>query len=58
MEIFLHTEILYLVCMFAADEEVLKGHKDYNQVVLDVIRSSKRFPPGQSEICVFYTPCD
>ncbi|KAJ8303015.1 hypothetical protein KUTeg_019411 [Tegillarca granosa] len=27
------------------DAEVLKGHRDYNQVVLDVNRTLKRFPP-------------
>lgn len=26
--------------------EVIKSHKDYQQVVLDVNRSLKRFPPG------------
>lgn len=29
--------------------EVLKAHRDYNQVVLDVNRSLKRFPPGMDE---------
>ena len=52
---FIQKECIWM-CMFATDEEVLKGHKDYNQVVLDVIRSSKRFPPGQSVICVFIPP--
>ena len=28
-------------------EEVLYGHRDYQQVVLDVNRSLKRFPPGE-----------
>lgn len=28
------------------DEEILHGHRDYDQVVLDVNRSLKRFPPG------------
>lgn len=28
------------------EEEILHGHRDYNQVVLDVNRSLKRFPPG------------
>ncbi|XP_076469786.1 TBC1 domain family member 20-like isoform X2 [Babylonia areolata] len=31
------------------EEEVLKGHRDYQQVVLDVNRSIKRFPPGMEE---------
>lgn len=30
-------------------EQVLHSHKDYNQVVLDVNRSMKRFPPGMLE---------
>ncbi|XP_052816500.1 TBC1 domain family member 20-like [Mya arenaria] len=30
-------------------EEVLHSHRDYNQVVLDVNRSLKRFPPGMDE---------
>ncbi|CAD5110873.1 DgyrCDS238 [Dimorphilus gyrociliatus] len=30
-------------------DEVLHAHKDYNQVVLDVNRSVKRFPPGMEE---------
>lgn len=29
--------------------EVVKAHKDYNQVLLDVNRSLKRFPPGIDE---------
>lgn len=28
------------------DEETLHGHRDYQQVVMDVNRSLKRFPPG------------
>lgn len=31
------------------DEEVLHSHRDYNQVVLDVNRSLKRFPPDMDE---------
>lgn len=31
------------------DKNVLQGHKDYEQVVLDVNRSLKRFPPGMNE---------
>lgn len=31
------------------DAEVLKGHRDYNQVVLDVNRTLKRFPPGMED---------
>lgn len=30
-------------------DEILHAHKDYNQVVLDVNRSVKRFPPGMEE---------
>lgn len=30
-------------------EEVLHGHRDYTQVVMDVNRSLKRFPPGMEE---------
>ncbi len=29
--------------------ETLHSHRDYNQVVLDVNRSQKRFPPGMEE---------
>ncbi|KAK3603414.1 hypothetical protein CHS0354_009393 [Potamilus streckersoni] len=29
--------------------EILHGHRDYNQVLLDVNRSLKRFPPGMDE---------
>ncbi|KAJ8303463.1 hypothetical protein KUTeg_019859 [Tegillarca granosa] len=39
------------------DAEVLKGHRDYNQVVLDVNRTLKRFPPAESgyhDICVTF----
>ena len=32
--------------IYISDLEVLHGHRDYNQVVLDVNRSLKRFPPG------------
>ncbi|XP_060596413.1 TBC1 domain family member 20-like [Ruditapes philippinarum] len=31
------------------DEETLHGHRDYNQVVLDVNRSLKRFPPDMDD---------
>ncbi|XP_064598713.1 TBC1 domain family member 20-like [Liolophura sinensis] len=31
------------------DQSVLIAHRDYNQVVLDVNRSLKRFPPGMEE---------
>ncbi|KAL5021974.1 hypothetical protein ScPMuIL_001129 [Solemya velum] len=31
------------------EPEILQGHRDYNQVVLDVNRSLKRFPPGMEE---------
>ena len=33
-----------------SDIETLHGHRDYEQVVLDVNRSLKRFPPGESII--------
>jgi len=33
-----------ILCLL--DREVLRGHRDYEQVVLDVKRSAKRFPPG------------
>jgi len=36
-----------------AGEEVLHGHRDYNQVVLDVNRSLKRFPPGNQSAFVW-----
>jgi hypothetical protein len=32
--------------LYIADIATLHGHKDYEQVVLDVNRSLKRFPPG------------
>lgn len=35
----------YLAIFFVA-VEVLHGHRDYTQVVMDVNRSLKRFPPG------------
>ena len=31
------------------DAETLQGHRDYQQVVLDVNRSLKRFPPGEKQ---------
>ncbi|ESP03750.1 hypothetical protein LOTGIDRAFT_64842, partial [Lottia gigantea] len=31
------------------DEETLKNHRDYTQVVMDVNRSLKRFPPGMED---------
>lgn len=31
------------------EKEILYGHRDYNQVVLDVQRTLKRFPPGMEE---------
>jgi len=34
------------ICLCLLDGEVLHGHRDYEQVVLDVKRSAKRFPPG------------
>ena len=33
-------------CSEKPSEEIVKAHKDYQQVVLDVNRSLKRFPPG------------
>ena len=46
-----------LICpsLFVA-EEVLHGHRDYTQVVMDVNRSLKRFPPGQNLISLKLTP--
>ena len=41
VEIFRISMVIYI-----SDLEVLHGHRDYNQVVLDVNRSLKRFPPG------------
>ena len=37
-----------MVSFFVSDTEILHGHRDYEQVVLDVNRSLKRFPPGIS----------
>ena len=34
--------------VFVSDMETLHSHTDYNQVLLDVNRSLKRFPPGGS----------
>ncbi|KAL8181448.1 UNVERIFIED_CONTAM: hypothetical protein K2H54_002187, partial [Gekko kuhli] len=33
-------------CVLWSGQEVRQNHKDYNQVLLDVRRSSRRFPPG------------
>ena len=33
-------------CSPKPNEDIIKKYKDYNQVVLDVNRSLKRFPPG------------
>ena len=48
-----------LICpsLFVA-EEVLHGHRDYTQVVMDVNRSLKRFPPGQNSISLNPIPYD
>ena len=35
-----------MVSFLVSDTETLHGHRDYEQVVLDVNRSLKRFPPG------------
>ena len=32
---------------FITESSVLEGHRDYNQVVMDVNRTLKRFPPGK-----------
>eukprot|EP00118_Oscarella_pearsei_P007830 m.39265 g.39265 ORF g.39265 m.39265 type:complete len:83 (+) comp32702_c0_seq1:295-543(+) len=32
--------------MFLLDSKALQSHRDYSQVVLDVRRSDRRFPPG------------
>ena len=37
-------------CQLVSDIEILHGHADYNQVVLDVNRSLKRFPPGKLQL--------
>ena len=37
-----------MVSFLVSDTETLHGHRDYEQVVLDVNRSLKRFPPGIS----------
>ena len=41
-------DILTETCILPTQEEV-EGHKSYNQVLLDVNRSLKRFPPGISD---------
>jgi len=33
-----------VVCV--TDSDILHSHRDYEQVILDVKRSMKRFPPG------------
>ncbi|CAL4153575.1 unnamed protein product, partial [Meganyctiphanes norvegica] len=39
----------HMECTPKPTAEVVKAHKDYNQVLLDVNRSLKRFPPGIDE---------
>jgi len=41
-----------ILCLL--DREVLRGHRDYEQVVLDVKRSAKRFPPGSAYTGVMF----
>ena len=36
----------HLLLLFVLDKERLQSHRDFDQVVLDVNRSLKRFPPG------------
>ena len=40
------SEMIGTGCVCIADVETLHGHRDYEQVILDVKRSMKRFPPG------------
>lgn len=42
-----------IIFLSASGREVRENHKDYNQVVLDVRRSMKRFPKG-AFMCVCY----
>lgn len=37
---------------YGVGRDVRESHKDYNQVVLDVRRSMKRFPKGLCSVCV------
>lgn len=41
----------YIDIVSYVDVETLHGHKDYEQVILDVKRSMKRFPPGFILFC-------
>ena len=44
--------VLVMTCtvtLCVVDEDTLHAHRDYSQVVLDVNRSLKRFPPGMEE---------
>lgn len=37
----------YLLPLLSAGKELREGNKDYQQVLLDVRRSLRRFPPGE-----------
>lgn len=39
----------YFLTISSLDIKKLRAHKDYEQVVLDVNRSLKRFPPGMDD---------
>lgn len=49
----LHCFMLILLLFFSAGKELREDNKDYQQVLLDVRRSLRRFPPGEGEILLF-----
>lgn len=51
MSILLEGSMFDVILLSASGRDVRKNHKDYDQVVLDVRRSKKRFPKG-AFVCV------
>lgn len=47
----LHCFMLILFLFFSAGKELREDNKDYQQVLLDVRRSLRRFPPGEGGFC-------
>lgn len=47
----LHCFMLILLLFFSAGKELREDSKDYQQVLLDVRRSLRRFPPGEGGLC-------
>lgn len=43
----LHYSVLIIFLFFSAGKELREDNKDYQQVLLDVRRSLRRFPPGE-----------